>query len=354
RKDSTSSTSKEGKEASTASKASESKSAEKKEKESGGSSSSKSSTLERSNSSSQPNPKEMRRNFRKALREIFELRYADLNEQEKARIGGGGNGDADSSPGHRRVIKKLVARIDEELWSSQSHVMKQYNAKSRSLRFNLKDAANTLARQVMLKEVSTVACSSSSSAKGPAHTPIKKKPVEAKREPVKPAATSSSSSSSSSSSDPLNFFDLLRDTTSEHDIHIFSDHCLICTKKQAAPSDKSAAQKKSTSSSGSGGNSISSKKRPLSSTGESAKYNGLSSSSSSSSSGGKRTRKENNDDKGDSASADETASKVVGEGGEAAVVTNGYQENGDANAANANGPEPNEVEAAALAMNIRP
>lgn len=80
--------------------------------------------------------------------------YADLNEQEKARIGGGGNGDADSSPGHRRVIKKLVARIDEELWSSQSHVMKQYNAKSRSLRFNLKDAANTLARQVMLKEVS--------------------------------------------------------------------------------------------------------------------------------------------------------------------------------------------------------
>ena len=32
--------------------------------------------------------------------------------------------------------------------------MKQYNAKSRSLRFNLKDAANTLARQVMLKEVS--------------------------------------------------------------------------------------------------------------------------------------------------------------------------------------------------------
>lgn len=176
---------------------------------------------------------------------------------------------------------------------------------------------------------------------------------------MKPAATSSSSSSSSSSSDPLNFFDLLRDTTSEHDIHIFSDHCLICTKKQAAPSDKSAAQKKSTSSSGSGGNSISSKKRPLSSTGESAKYNGLSSSSSSSSSsGGKRTRKENNDgkgdDKGDSASADETASKVVGEGGEAAVVTNGYQENGDASAANANGPEPNEVEAAALAMNIRP
>ncbi len=33
-------------------------------------------------------------------------------------------------------------------------MLKQYNAKSRSLRFNLKDATNTLAQQVMLKEVS--------------------------------------------------------------------------------------------------------------------------------------------------------------------------------------------------------